>query len=259
MGFIGGALGIGILTWLSPRGENNNLDGSVYRNRSKLEALFGPDFFEVIRGKTVIDFGCGAGDETFEMVQRGAARVIGLDVRQKFIDQGNARAAAEGLSDRVRFTTHIDEPADVIVSLDGFEHYDDPADVLAAMRRVIKPDGKIVVSFGATWYHPYGGHLFALFPWAHLVFTEHAMLAWRKQTHPQQTARTITECGLNKMTIRRFEQYVANSPFRFERYEIRPIKRARLLWTPLTRELFTSVIQATLVPKAPVAAPAYMS
>lgn len=90
MGFIGGALGVRILTRLSPRGENNNLDGRAYRNRSKLEALFGPDFFEVIRGKTAIDFGCGAGDEAFEMLQRGASRVVGLDVRQKFIARTNS-------------------------------------------------------------------------------------------------------------------------------------------------------------------------
>ena len=77
-------LGVQILTYLSPNGENNILDGSAYRNKSKLEVLFGPDFFDQIRGKTVIDFGCGVGDELFEMASRGAAHVTGLDIRQKF-------------------------------------------------------------------------------------------------------------------------------------------------------------------------------
>jgi 2-polyprenyl-3-methyl-5-hydroxy-6-metoxy-1,4-benzoquinol methylase len=252
MGFIGGALGIRILTLLSPDGDNPNLDGSVYRNRSKLEVLFGPEFFNEIRGKTVIDFGCGVGDESIEMVQRGAARVIGLDIRKKFLEQARGRAQAAGLSDRVSFAASTDEPADVVVSLDCFEHYEDPAGVLETMARCLKPNGKVLVSFSTVWYHPYGGHLFAVFPWAHLLFTEHAMLAWRKQIHPQQTARTVKECGLNKMTIRRFEKLVTRSPLAFADYETRPIRRARLLCNPLTREFLTSLIRATLVPQPAV-------
>ena len=249
MGFIGGALGVRIMTWLSPQGENSNLDGSAYRNRSKLEVLFGPDFFDQIRGRTVIDFGCGVGDEAIEMVERGAARVIGLDIRKKFIRNANARAAELGIADRCIFTDAPTERADVIVSLDCFEHYEDPAAVLESMNQHLKPDGKILVSFGGTWYHPYGGHLFSLFPWAHLVFTEHAMLTWRRQSHPDQTARRIVECGLNKMTLRRFDRLVAASPFRFARYEAKPIRAARHLWSPLTREFFTTVVQCTLVKK----------
>jgi 2-polyprenyl-3-methyl-5-hydroxy-6-metoxy-1,4-benzoquinol methylase len=250
MGFIGGRAGVAIMTWLSPNGENSNLDGSAYRNKSKLEVLFGPDFFRQIHNRTVIDFGCGTGDESIEMVQRGAARVIGLDIRQKFIEQARASAAAAGVADRCVFATEPTEKADVIVSLDCFEHYDDPAAVLETMAGYLKPDGKVLVSFGGTWYHPYGGHLFSLFPWAHLLFSEKAMLAWRRQSHPAQTARTVTECGLNKMTFRRFERLVANSPFRFAAYEPKPIRKLRWLWTPLTREFCTSIVQCTLVRKA---------
>ena len=246
MCIIGGRLAARILTWLSPTGENQNLDGRAYRNRSKLEVLFGREFFDEIRGKTVIDFGCGVGDEAIEMLQRGAARIIGLDVREKFLNDARKKAATAGLSHRAVFAKTADEPADVILSLDAFEHYDDPAAVLNSMARCLKPGGKVVISFGTTWYHPYGGHNFAVFPWAHLLFTEHAMLTWRKQLHPAETARTIEECGLNKMTIRRFERYVADSPFRFDRCEIRAIRRARLLWTPLTREFLTSLILARL-------------
>ena len=69
MGFIGGTVGVGILTYLSPNGENHNLDGAAYRNKSKLEVLFGLDFFDQIRGKTVIDFGCaGVGDPACDVM-----------------------------------------------------------------------------------------------------------------------------------------------------------------------------------------------
>lgn len=256
MGIIGGALGVRVMTWLSPKGENSNLDGSAYNNKSKLEVLFGRDFFDQIRGRVVLDFGCGAGEETMEMAQRGAARVIGLDVRPKLLAKASARAAEIGLGDRCIFTTAPGEKVDVIVSLDCFEHYEDPAAVLRAMEAHLKPGGKVLVSFGGTWYHPYGGHLFALFPWAHLLFTEYAMLTWRKKHYPQQTARTIKECGLNKMTLRRFDRLVKESPFRFAAYEARPIRAARRFWNPLTREFFTSVVQCTLVRKGEQELPA---
>jgi SAM-dependent methyltransferase len=254
MGVIDGRLAIGILTWLSPNGENGHLDGRAYANRSKLEILLGPEFFAAIQNKIVIDFGCGRGEEAIEMAGRGARRVIGIDIRPRCLSEARARAAAAGVADRCVFAESPDELADVIVSLDSFEHFENPAAILEIMARYLKPDGKVMVSFGPTWYHPYGGHVFALFPWAHLVFTERALLAWRKRSHPTQTARTIEECGLNKMTIRRFEMVIDTSPFRLAHFEARPIRGCRRLWNSLTREFLTSVVQATLVAKRGVGA-----
>jgi 2-polyprenyl-3-methyl-5-hydroxy-6-metoxy-1,4-benzoquinol methylase len=248
MGFIGGALGVRAMTWLSPNGHNPVTEHAVaYENVSKLETLLGPDVFQLIQGKTVIDFGCGTGAEAVEMALAGAARVIGLDICDSYLKAARERAAAAGIGDRCVFLTSPPEPADFIVSLDSFEHFDDPMSILETMDRYLKPNGAVLVSFGPAWYHPYGGHLFSLFPWAHLVFTEKTMLEWRRAFHPEQTARKVTECGLNKMTVRRFEQLVADSPFRFSYYDPRPIRKVRRFYNRLTREFFTSVVRCTLV------------
>ena len=53
-------------------------------------------------------------------------------------------------------------------------------------------------SFGPPWYHPLGGHIFSVFPWAHLVFSEKVLLRWRKKFRPEQKARSIAECGLTR-------------------------------------------------------------
>jgi hypothetical protein len=111
------------------------------------------------------------------------------------------------------------------------------------------------VTFGPTWYHPLGGHIFSVFPWAHLIFTEKALLRWRKSVRPKQTATRITECGLNKMTVRRFEQIVAASPFRFEGFEARPIRGISVLSTPPLREFGTVIVRCTLARKVEVSAP----
>jgi len=69
--------------------------------------------------------------------------------------------------------------AGLAISLDSFEHYEDPAGILQTMHRILKPGGVVLAAFGPPWFHPYGGHLFSVFPWAHLLFSEHAMVTWR--------------------------------------------------------------------------------
>jgi len=55
---------------------------------------------------------------------------------------------------------------------------------------------------------------------------------------------------LNKMSIRRFEQLVAASPFRFERFEARPIRGLQWLGRGPLREFGTATVRCTLVRKS---------
>ena len=250
MGIIGGALGYGLLTRIAPREQDSGYPKpTAYAGKSKLQALLGERFFDEIRGKVVIDFGCGTGAQAVEMAQHGARRVLGIEIRESLLQTARARAEAAGVGDRCAFMTSPDEPADVVVSLDSFEHFADPAHILRVMDTYLAPHGRVIASFGPTWYHPLGGHLFAVFPWAHLLFTEQALLRWRGRFRPGQQARTITDCGLNKMTLARFERLVEQSPFRFARYEPRPIRGLKVLSLPVLREFGTSVITCTLVKK----------
>jgi 2-polyprenyl-3-methyl-5-hydroxy-6-metoxy-1,4-benzoquinol methylase len=256
VGLIGGTVGFRILKTLCPGGDSGYLSGEAYANKSKLRVLFGERFFDDIKGKTVIDFGCGTGGEAVEMAQHGARRVIGVDIRDAWLDAARRRAVEHGVSDRCVFMTSPDQRADMVVSLDSFEHFDDPAAILRIMDSYLAPGGKVIATFGPTWYHPLGGHLFSVFPWAHLVFTEHALLRWRKSIRPTQTATRITECGLNKITIRRFERIVSSSPFRFEQFEARPIRGIQMLSKWPLREFGTAIVRCTLVRKAEAAAAA---
>jgi 2-polyprenyl-3-methyl-5-hydroxy-6-metoxy-1,4-benzoquinol methylase len=249
VGLIGGNVGYWILKKLCPGGDSGYLSGQAYANKSKLGVLFGDRFFDEIRGRTVIDFGCGTGGEAVEMAERGAQRVIGVDIRESWLVAARQHAAARGVADRCSFMTSPDQRGDVIVSLDSFEHFDNPAEILRIMDGYLAPSGRVIATFGPTWFHPLGGHLFSVFPWAHLVFTETALLRWRKSIRPNQTAARITDCGLNKITIGRFEQIVADSPFRFEQFEARPIRGLRMLaWRPF-REFGTAIVRCTLVRK----------
>lgn len=250
MGLVGGELGYRLLNRLCPTGNTGYMTGEAYRNKSKLVTMLGQSLLDRVRGKVVIDFGCGPGVEAIELVRLGARRVIGVDIREKWLAMARQAAEEARVADRCVFCTTPTEPADTIVSLDSFEHFEDPATILHVMATYLRPGGDALVSFGPTWYHPLGGHKFSVFPWAHLVFTEQALLRWRKNFYPRQTARKITECGLNKMTVSRFKRFVENSPFRFAEFEARPISRLRRLASPITQEFVTSVVICRLVLRA---------
>jgi SAM-dependent methyltransferase len=216
---------------------------------SKLKTYFGAGIFDELSQKTVLDFGCGAGGNALDLAAGGCKSVIGLDIQERLLAQGRARAQELGLSDKVQFVSEWQQPVDAIISTDAFEHFDDPKSVLRQMRRLIKDDGVVIVEFGPTWLHPLGGHLFSVFPWAHLLFTEKVLIRWRSDFKTDGATRFGEVAGgLNRMTIARWEHLVAGSGFSLSRYELVPIRAARLLHNRLTREWLTAVVRARLVP-----------
>jgi SAM-dependent methyltransferase len=251
MGIVGGPIGYRLLRSISSDGETSYLDGSAYKSRSKMEVLFGEGIWAELSGKVIIDFGCGTGAETVEIARRGAAKVIGLDIRERVLDQARLAARKAGVEDRCVFTTATEERADIVLSMDSFEHFDDPAGILESMNRLVKDDGKILIEFGPPWYHPLGGHLFSVFPWAHLIFSERALIRWRSDFRSDGATRFCEiDGGLNQMTLRRFKRLVAQSPFEFATFEAVPIRRTQLFSNFLTREFLTSIVRCRLVRKS---------
>ncbi len=213
-----------------------------------MERLLGDWLLSEIPGRRIIDFGCGGGAEAVAFAERGAAFVTGLDIRPYLLEMAAEKARAAGVADRCRFCEKPTELADLIISIDSFEHFDDPAGILKLMHEMLAPGGKVIVSFGPTWYHPYGGHLFSVRPWAHLIFSEKALIRWRSDFKSDGATRfSEVEGGLNQMTITRFERLVAQSPFQLDRLETVPIRRLAPLHNRLTREFCTAIVRARLI------------
>jgi len=263
MPLIGGALGYRLLRSIASRqpraGADDGLHGTAAMDpapdatldteTARLAATLGTGFLDGIRGRTVLDYGCGPGREAVAMALAGAWRVIGLDIQERWLAQARDLARRHGVDDRCVFTTSTGEQADVIVSLDAFEHFADPLAVLHDMSARLAPGGRVAVAFGPPWLHPRGGHLFSVFPWAHLVFTEAALIRWRADfKHDGATRFSEVEGGLNRMTLARFERLVARSPLRLESLDPVPIKGLGSLRSPLLREFGTSLVRCTLAP-----------
>jgi cyclopropane-fatty-acyl-phospholipid synthase len=102
-------------------------------------------------GLRVLDIGCGWGGMALTMARERGAEVTGITLSQEQLAEARARAAAEGLNDRVRFEAQdyraVTERFDRIVSIGMFEHvgighYRTFFDTVA---RCLKPDGIALV------------------------------------------------------------------------------------------------------------------
>lgn len=176
--------------------------------------------------------------------------MYGIDILDRWLEKARTEAARVNCRN-VSFHRLPPEKADVVVSIDAFEHFADPAAVLDNMAEMLNPDGRVLASFGPTWYHPLGGHLFSVFPWAHLIFREDSLCRWRLHIRSDGATKFCeVEGGLNQMTIRRFEQLVESSSLRVEQLDPVPIRAARLLHNRLTREFFTAIVRCKLAPRA---------
>ena len=122
------------------------------------------------------------------------------------------------------------------------------------MYSLLVPSGDVIVSFGPTWYHPLGGYLFSVFPWAHLLFSEKPLIRWRSDFNSDGATRFAEVAGwLIQITILRFELIVDASPFQFKMFESVPIRRLARLHNRWTREFTTAIVRCRIrSPRVPL-------
>ena len=100
-----------------------------------------------LKGKTVIDFGCGSGILAIAAIKLGAAKVVGIDIDPQAITASKDNATRNGVADQLELFLPQDQPenlvADVVV-----------ANILAAPLRElssiitahVKPNGALAMS-----------------------------------------------------------------------------------------------------------------
>ena len=211
--------------------DPDHLTGNAYAGKSKLKVLLGENIFDRFRGKTVVDFGCGYGDQTIELAREGAGRAVGIDIREEVLEKARANASAVPNAEFVNIGSVLEGGfADFVLSIDAFEHFADPASVLVEIHRLLKPGGTLLVSFGPPWLHPLGGHSFAVFPWAHLLLSEQALCHWYNSVKDASLSRfEDVSGGLSRMTVARFERLALSSPFTKVSVVAVPIRKLRFI------------------------------
>lgn len=218
-----------------------------------------PDLLEHVRGKKVLDFGCGPGWQAVALSKLGAGEVWGVDILEEYLAEG--RELARHHQQDVRFVREIPDSVkgtfDVVLSFCAFEHYADPGGMIQLMRSMTKKHGRVIITFAEPWYSHSGSHI-AVFsalpvmnvpiPWLNLLFSDRALLTLRSRFRPERPTRLEDiPGGLNRMTIARFERLIRDSGMAVERLQIHATLGLPLVTrVPVFRELLSSAATCIL-------------
>jgi 2-polyprenyl-3-methyl-5-hydroxy-6-metoxy-1,4-benzoquinol methylase len=204
-----------------------------------------PNFDDLARGKTVLDYGCGNGYQIEALAKLGASHVHGVDLAAGKIEHAERRLS--GLANASADTEIGGRQFDVVLSLNAFEHFPEPEKNLAEMVSALKPGGKIMLTFGPPWFAPYGPHMYfmTLLPWLPFWFSEKTVHRVRRLF--RDDGSTTYGPGLNGMTVARFQRVVADAGLEAEFLNFQAMFGQRWLTkVPLLRELFVNQREAVL-------------
>jgi 2-polyprenyl-6-hydroxyphenyl methylase / 3-demethylubiquinone-9 3-methyltransferase len=154
-----------------------------------------------VRGRQVLDVGCGGGILAEAMARRGATHVLGVDLAVKPLKVAQLHAL-EAAIDNIDYrevaieALAAERPAsfDVVTCMEMLEHVPDPASVVGACAALVRPGGQV---FFSTINRNPKSFLFAI------VGAEHVLKLLPKGTHeyakfirPSELARWCRDAGL---------------------------------------------------------------
>ncbi len=102
----------------------------------------------LVRGKTILDVGCGCGYGTHYLALRGAAFAIGIDRAQEAIDFARTTYKHPALRFAVSdaYQLALKDRFHLVTCFEVFEHVEDPGALLSEMCRVLRDDGLVLIS-----------------------------------------------------------------------------------------------------------------
>ena len=153
-----------------------------------------------LRGKTVLDIGCGGGILAESMAKKGA-NVTGIDLSEKALKVADLHSLETGVSVRYELIAAealaAREPAgfDVVTCMEMLEHVPDPAAIVQACATLVKPGGQV---FFSTLNRNPKSYLFAV------IGAEYLLRLLPKGTHdyakfitPAELAQYARNAGLS--------------------------------------------------------------
>ncbi len=150
-----------------------------------------------LKGKKVVDVGCGGGILSESMARRGAD-VTGIDLGTENLKAATLHAQQSGLEDTLRYqhiavedfaAQHLGQ-FDVVTCMEMLEHVPDPSAIVQACYDLLAPGGVCVLS---TINRNPKSYLFAI------VGAEYVLRLLDRGTHDY--AKFITPAELDKMAI----------------------------------------------------------
>jgi SAM-dependent methyltransferase len=171
-----------------------------------------------LRGKRVLEIGCGNGAEVWTMAHNLGCDAYGIDVLEL-----GSWAALTG--DRCHFTCAdmaVESPYpenhfDRVVSYTVWEHLLHPYKMLEEMYRILKPGGLAWIRAN-LYAGPKASHRYRdiFFPWPHLLFTDEVVRDW--DIKHGRTPKGLS--WVNRLSMHHYRNYFAHVGFRLRRLSI---------------------------------------
>jgi SAM-dependent methyltransferase len=230
-------------------------------------------------GKTVVELGCSEGYLLEAFLEQERFEAIGVDIDPDPLAIGAARRGhlMRFLQSTVDSIPLPDASADVVYSIDTFEHLMAMREMMLECHRILRPGGRMLILFG-PYYNPYGTHLEDTIPvpWLNLAFSMDTLLEvaahlhehgavkpacyWYDSFTGEQRPNPYLDHDrwtgfLNHITVRRFRRLLRTLPFdvvHFERLgfggKTFPLARhaRHLARLPVLDELFTKNVFCVL-------------
>ncbi len=100
-----------------------------------------------LKGKTIVDFGCGSGILGIAALKLGAARVIGIDIDPQAIDASRDNAERNGVAEQLELYLPENQPSDLKVDIVVANILAGPLRELSGLiSGLVKPSGLVAIS-----------------------------------------------------------------------------------------------------------------
>lgn len=154
-----------------------------------------------LKGKNVIDVGCGGGILSESMARLGA-NVLGIDMAEKSLNVAAVHAQNENINN-VQYrcvsvedlATEMPQQFDVVSCMEMLEHVPDPASIVRACAKLVKPDG---ILFFSTINRNPKSYLHAILGAEYILsLVPKGTHDWQKFITPAELARMCRQASLN--------------------------------------------------------------
>ncbi len=124
---------------------------ATYPSKRRLYATM-DDHTADLRGKTILDYGCGRGEMSMKYLRNGAEKVAAIDISEVYVEDLRQQAKAAGISpERCDFRAmdahrleFPDASFDLVVGY-GILHHLDARVAFKEIHRVLKPQGRVML------------------------------------------------------------------------------------------------------------------